>query len=64
MDPSRAKTPTIRKFNPGTFQTDEEVTRQFVVREHELGVVYWTCCAQCRFPIVPACPAGCTPRQG
>ncbi len=39
MDPSRAKTPTIRKFNPGTFQTDEEVTRQFVVREHELGVV-------------------------
>ena len=39
MDPAKAKTPTIRKFNPGTFQTDEEVIRQFVVREHELGVV-------------------------
>ena len=39
MDPPRAKTPTIRKFNPGTFQSDEEVIRQFVVREHELGVV-------------------------
>ena len=34
-----AKTPTIRKFNPGTFQSDEEVIRQFVVREQELGVV-------------------------
>ena len=39
MDPPMAKTPTIRKFNPGTFQSDEEVIRQFVVREHELGVV-------------------------
>ncbi|MCY4544914.1 MAG: ATP-binding protein [Gemmatimonadetes bacterium] len=39
MDSPRAKTPTIRKFNPGTFQSDEEVIRQFVVREHELGVV-------------------------
>ena len=39
MDPSRAKTPTIRKFNPGTFQSDEEVIRQFVVRERELGIV-------------------------
>ena len=39
MDPPRAKTPTIRKFNPGTFQSDEEVIRQFVVRERELGIV-------------------------
>ena len=39
MDPSRAKTPTIRKFNPGTFQSDDEVVRQFVVREHELNIV-------------------------
>ena len=31
--------PTIRKFNPGTFQSDEEVIRQFVVRERELGIV-------------------------
>ncbi len=39
MDPSQAKTPTIRKFNPGTFQSDEEVIRQFVVRKHELETV-------------------------
>ncbi len=25
----------IRKFNPGTFQSDEEVVEQFVVRKHE-----------------------------
>ena len=30
---------TIRKFNPGTFQSDEEVMRQFVVRERELGII-------------------------
>ena len=30
---------SIRKFNPGTFQSDEEVSRQFVVRRHELGIV-------------------------
>ena len=29
----------IRKFNPGTLQTDEEVMQQFVVRNHELGTV-------------------------
>ena len=29
----------IRKFNPGTFQSDVEVTSQFVVRNRELGVV-------------------------
>ncbi len=39
MDPPMAKTPTIRKFNPGTFQSDEEVIRQFVVRGHELEIV-------------------------
>ena len=37
MDPAQAR--TIRKFNPGTFQSDEEVVRQFVVRERELGLV-------------------------
>ena len=31
--------PTIRKFNPGTFQPDDEVIRQFVVRQRELGLV-------------------------
>ena len=30
---------TIRKFNPGTFQSDEEVIRQFVVRKCELDIV-------------------------
>lgn len=29
----------IRKFNPGTFQADEEVIEQFVVRQHQLGSV-------------------------
>ena len=29
----------IRKFNPGTFQSDEEVIAQFVVRNRELGIV-------------------------
>lgn len=31
--------PTIRKFNPGTFQSDEEVIRQFVARKRELDIV-------------------------
>ncbi len=31
--------PTLRKFNPGTFQPDGEVIRQFVVRQRELGIV-------------------------
>ena len=31
--------PTIRKFNPGLFQSDQEITDQFVVRGHELGLV-------------------------
>ncbi len=30
---------SIRKFNPGTFQSDEEVIEQFVVRGSELGIV-------------------------
>ena len=29
----------IRKFNPGTFQSDKEVIEQFVVRNHELAIV-------------------------
>ena len=29
----------IRKFNPGTLQSDEEVKEQFVVRKSELGIV-------------------------
>lgn len=32
----------IRKFNPGTFQSDEELIQQFVVRKHELGIVLET----------------------
>ena len=30
---------TIRKFNPGVFQSDEEITRQFVVRKCEFEIV-------------------------
>ena len=30
---------TIRKFNPGTRQSDAEVRGQFVVRQHELAIV-------------------------
>ena len=30
---------TIRKFNPGIFQSDEEVVRQFVIRKCELDTV-------------------------
>ena len=30
---------SIRKFNPGTFQSDEEVIEQFAVRRHELNMV-------------------------
>ena len=37
MDLPKAR--TIRKFNPGTLQSDEEVIRQFVVRERELELV-------------------------
>ncbi len=36
MNESRYK--PVRKFNPGTFQSDEEVTRQFVVRNKELDI--------------------------
>ena len=31
--------PTIRKFNPGLHQSDEEIREQFVVRGHELGLL-------------------------
>ena len=31
--------PTIRKFNPGLFQSDRDVIEQFVVRHHELDTV-------------------------
>ena len=36
---TQTRHPTIRTFNPGTFQSDEEVIQQFVVREHELTTV-------------------------
>ena len=31
--------PHIRKFNPGKYQSDEEIISQFVVRNHELNVI-------------------------
>ena len=37
-----AEAMTIRKFNPGTHQSDEDVIRQFVVREGELQIVLRT----------------------
>ena len=39
MNESRERPRQIRKFNPGTFQSDEEVISQFVVRSGELGIV-------------------------
>ena len=36
---SRTAAPPIRKFNPGTLQSDEDVIEQFVVRQHQLGSV-------------------------
>ena len=40
MNESRHR--SIRKFNPGTLQSDEEVIRQFVVRNHQLDAVLET----------------------
>lgn len=34
--------PTVRKFNPGTLQSDPEIRSQFVVRRHELRMVLET----------------------
>ena len=39
MNESLQRPRQIRKFNPGTFQSDEEVIDQFVVRSRELGIV-------------------------
>ena len=36
---SQQPAPTIRKFNPGLLQSDEEIGEQFVVRGHELALV-------------------------
>ena len=34
-----ATTPAVRKFNPGTFQSDAEVIKQFVVRHREFDIL-------------------------
>ena len=39
MNESLRRPRQIRKFNPGTFQSDEEVVDQFVVRSRELAIV-------------------------
>ena len=39
MKESLCRPSRIRKFNPGTLQSDEELKNQFVVRDRELGVV-------------------------
>ena len=36
---TESSTRSLRKFNPGTFQSNEEVKRQFVVRHHEFATV-------------------------
>ena len=36
---SNQPAPTIRKFNPGLLQSDQEIREQFVVRSHELALV-------------------------
>ena len=41
---------TIRKFNPGTFQSDDEVVRQFVVRQPELDLVLEVICSNIDAP--------------
>ena len=39
MNESPGRRRHIRKFNPGTFQSDEELIGQFVVRRYELDIV-------------------------
>ena len=36
---AKANRSPVRKFNPGTFQSDQEVVDQFVVRNRELDTV-------------------------
>lgn len=40
----------IRKFNPGTYQSDDEIIEQFVVRERELGLVMDVLCGNIDSP--------------
>ena len=40
----------IRKFNPGTFLSEEEVIEQFVVRKRELGIVLEVLCGNIDSP--------------
>ncbi len=39
MTASLARTATLRKFNPGAMQSDEEIVRQFVVHRHQFETV-------------------------
>ena len=39
---TRSDDTTIRKFNPGTLQSDQEIITQFVVRNRELGILLET----------------------
>ena len=42
--------PAIRKFNPGTLQSDQEVIGQFVVRDHEFRIVLEVLCGNVDSP--------------
>ncbi|MDH5389425.1 MAG: AAA family ATPase, partial [Gammaproteobacteria bacterium] len=39
MNNQLARATTLRKFNPGAMQTDEEIIKQFVVRKHQFNAV-------------------------
>ncbi len=39
MNASITRAATLRKFNPGAMQSDEEIVRQFVVRRHQFETV-------------------------
>ncbi len=39
MSADQARAFTLRKFNPGAMQSDEEIARQFVVRGHQLNTI-------------------------
>ena len=44
MTEDMARASTLRKFNPGALQDDEEIIRQFVVREHQLELILEVLC--------------------
>ena len=56
--------PTIRKFNPGLFQSNQEIRKQFVVRGHELGLLLDDLRGNIKIPLVPAHSSARAARTG